>query len=83
MSASYPGTLVGYEIAVMEALRRELGADLSRLPMPDSREIGEAFFRKTPPLDFAWSWMQQVQARRADAPTEKKTASDDGTLSLL
>jgi hypothetical protein len=83
MSASFPATLVGYEIAVMEALRRELGADLARLPQPETREIGEAFFRKTPPLDYAWQWMEQVQARKAQAPAEKKAAQDDGTLSLL
>jgi hypothetical protein len=83
MSASFPGTLVGYEIAVMEALRRELGADLNRIPQPEIREIGEAFFRKTPPLDFAWKWMQDCQARRSDNPPEKKPSADDGTLNLL
>lgn len=82
MSASYPGTLVGYEIAVMEALRRELGADLAKLPQPDSREISEAFFRHVPPMDYAWKWMQEVNARRQDAPVEKKP-QDDGTMELL
>jgi hypothetical protein len=83
MSTSYPGTLVGYELAVMEALRRELGADLNKLPQPDSREISEAFFRRTPPLDYAWKWMQDVKARRQDAPAVKIPPQDDGTLQLL
>lgn len=82
MSTSLPGTLVGYEIAVMEALRRELGADLNKLPQPDAREISEAFFRRTPPLEYAWKWMQEVNARRQDAPAPKKP-QDDGTMELL
>jgi hypothetical protein len=83
MSASFPGTLVGYELAVMESLRRELGADLSRLPQPDARDISEAFFRRTPPLDFAWKWMQDCQARKADAPKDPRQPADDGTPSLF
>jgi hypothetical protein len=83
MSASFPNTLVGYEIAVMEALRRELGADLGRIPAPEGREISEAFFRRTPPLDFAWRWMQDCQARRRDEPPAKKTDSGEGTLTLF
>jgi hypothetical protein len=83
MSASFPSTLVGYEIAVMEALRRELGADLARIPAPEGREISEAFFRRTPPLDFAWQWMQDCQARRRDDPQAKKSDSGEGTLTLF
>ncbi|MDX6766509.1 MAG: hypothetical protein SFU85_06940 [Candidatus Methylacidiphilales bacterium] len=83
MSSSIPTTLVGYEIAVMEALRRELGADLNKLPQPEAREIGEAFFRRVSPMDYAWKWMQDVQARRQDAPVEKQTPVDDGTMELL
>lgn len=83
MSNDLPATLVGYEIAVMEALRRELGADLNKLPQPDSRGISEAFFRRTPPLDYAWKWMQEVNARRQDAPEPPRPPADDGTLELL
>jgi|GEM_PF-2918155 len=83
MSASFPSTLVGYEIAVMEALRRELGADLGRIPAPEGREISEAFFRKTAPLDFAWQWMQDCQARRREAPKPAQPQGDDGTMALF
>lgn len=84
MSATFPSTLVGYEIAVMEALRRELGADLDRMALPNGRDLGEAFFRRTPPLDFAWQWLQEHPAgksRSSSAPSS--SSASDGTLPLL
>jgi hypothetical protein len=83
MSTSFPHTLVGYEIAVMEALRRELGADLARIPAPEGREIREAFFRRTPPLDFAWQWLQDYQMCRRDEPQAPKNVSGEENLTLF
>lgn len=81
MSASFPANLAGYETAVIEALRQELRADLASIPLPDSMDLREAFFRRVPPLDFAWQWMhdQASRARRTSA----RHAGPDSTLPLF
>lgn len=65
---SFPQNLVAYEIALERAFRMLLGSQLDSHDMPDQEEVGDAFYRKVDPSEFARLWVSEEKYRLKETP---------------
>lgn len=74
----FPKNLVAYEIALERAFRMLLGSQVDSHDVPGPEEVGDAFFRKIEPGEFARTWLAEEKFRLPDpdiASGESNTSS--------
>lgn len=75
----FPKNLVAYEIALERAFRMLLGSKVDLHTLPGHEEVGDAFFRKLEPGDFARQWLADEKFRLPDPDTATNDETDTQT----
>jgi hypothetical protein len=59
----FPKNLVAYEMSLERAFRMLLGSQVDSHAMPTHEDIGDAFFKKIDPGEFARQWLAEEKYR--------------------